>query len=73
MQAQALKCHYCGGVEFHHDQLKAGGLGFPITVGNIFQGTYVNCSVCLSCGFIALHIGDGAVKSIVARKAKRKS
>ena len=71
---QPSKCTACGGTEFDHDQFRTGLPAFPRTVRNIFVGSVLGkCSVCLSCGFVAIYVDDGTLEKLRARKSGKRT
>jgi hypothetical protein len=67
---QPKKCTACGGTEFDHDRFRTGLAAFPRTVANIFFGSVLaKCSVCLSCGAVAVYVDDATLEVLRARTA----
>jgi hypothetical protein len=71
---QPSKCAACGGTDFNHDQYATGLAAFPRTFTNFFfEGVLAKCSVCLSCGCIAVHVDDATLEKLRARNARAKT
>jgi hypothetical protein len=68
---QPNKCTACGGTDFDHDRFHTGLAAFPRTFFNVFFGSVLaKCSVCLTCGFVAVHVDDASLATVRARKVR---
>jgi hypothetical protein len=65
---QPKKCTACGGTDFDHDRFRTGLAAFPRTFANVFfESVLAKCSVCLSCGCVAVYVDDATLEKLRAR------
>ena len=71
---QPTKCTACGGTDFNHDEFRMGLAAFPRTFFNMFfRSVLTKCSVCLTCGFVAVYVDDATLAKIRGRKVGRET